>query len=116
MGKKKWLVVVGTLVVLAVAIGIYASVNKVKNSVSEPDYSSIGSGYQLDDSQNYWRGLVSGILQQLKMVIIFLHRICFIFIILIMLLRKLLLHVQSQNVSTRIIHVMHICGVLLYSG
>ena len=57
-------------------------------------------------------GLVSGILQQLKMVIIFLHRICFIFIILIMLLRKLLLHVQRQNVSTRIIHVMHICGVL----
>ena len=53
MGKKKWLVVVGTLVVLAAAIGIYASVNKVKNSVSEPDYSSIGSGYQLDDSQNY---------------------------------------------------------------
>ena len=37
MGKKKWLVVVGTLVVLAAAIGIYASVNKVKNSVSEPD-------------------------------------------------------------------------------
>ena len=57
MGKKKWLVVVGTLVVLAAAIGIYASVNKVKNSVSEPDYSSIGSGYQLDDSQNYWRGI-----------------------------------------------------------
>ena len=28
MGKKKWLVVVGTLVVLAAAIGIYASVNK----------------------------------------------------------------------------------------
>lgn len=29
MGKKKWLVVVGTLVVLAAAIGIYARVNKV---------------------------------------------------------------------------------------
>lgn len=57
MGKKKWLVVVGTLVVLAAAIGIYARVNKVKNSISEPDYSSIGSGYQLDDSQNYWRGI-----------------------------------------------------------
>lgn len=112
MGKKKWLVVVGTLVVLAAAIGIYASVNKVKNSVSEPDYSSIGSGYQLDDSQNYWRGLDFRDFTATEVVIIFLHRICSIFIILIMLLRKLLLHVQSQNVSTRIIHVMHICGVL----
>ena len=101
MGKKKWLVVVGTLVVLAVAIGIYASVNKVKNSVSEPDYSSIGSGYQLDDSQNYWRGIGFRDFTATEDGYY-----------LIMLLRKLLLHVQSQNVSTRIIHVMHICGVL----
>ena len=57
MNKKKCFIIMGITALLIVIVGIYLNVNRVDNTVSEPDYTSIGSEYQLEDSQNYWSAI-----------------------------------------------------------
>lgn len=55
--KKKYVIIASIAVVLIALVVIYMMTNRIKSQPSEPDYSSIGEGYQLDDSQSYWKAI-----------------------------------------------------------
>lgn len=55
--KKRLVIIIAVVAALTVLVVVYMMTNRIKSTPSEPDYSSIGGQYQLDDSQNYWQGI-----------------------------------------------------------
>ena len=52
---KKLIIPAGILLAILAVIAVYFGTHKVSKHSAQPDYGSLGSGYDLDDSQSYWK-------------------------------------------------------------